>query len=325
MSSHFSIFLVFGIIFLNACGGGNADGSGDGSKPTPTDASAASVSAKLLADNSVSLTLSGAGTSTGPICVRQDALTPAASDPCFSDPKALALVQNHVITNESLSQRVVFTAWLLANNTVRRHASLSLPGKTCSAAAYAALTRLSTTLPAVCILTATGTGALRESVVLLEPVKAPISTQNFLRYVNQGFYDQTVFHRFLKGSLNVVQGGSFTHNGTTYLDKPATLTRIPLEPTLRTGLNNDQHTLAMARTSDPDSATSGFFVNTTANPGFNSQTERDGFTVFGRFIHGEGSWAELLTSVPNNAFTANDGGAVNPTTLVRLHWAYQIQ
>jgi peptidyl-prolyl cis-trans isomerase A (cyclophilin A) len=320
MNAHFFISLVFVVTFLSACGGGSGD-----QEPTPDDASPASMSAKLLADNSVRLTLSGAGTSTGPICVRQDALTPAASDPCFSEPKALALVQNHVITSESLTQRVVFTAWLRANNTVRRHASLSLPGKTCSAAAYAALTGLSTSLPAVCILTATGSGALRESVVLLEPVKAPISTQNFLRYVNQGFYDQTVFHRFLKDSLGVVQGGGFTHNGSIYQPKSPTLTQIPLEPTLRTGLNNDEHTLAMARTSDPDSATSGFFVNTKANPGFNSRTERDGFTVFGRFIHGQGSWAELLASVPNNAFTASDGGAVEPSTLVRLHWAYQIQ
>ena len=283
------------------------------------------MSARLLAANNVRLTLSGLGTSTGPICVRQDAITPTATDPCFTDPKALALLQDHVITNASNTQRVVLTAWLLANNTVRRHASLSIPGRTCSTDAYAALSKLSTTLPAVCMLTATGTGALRESVVLFEPVKAPISTANFLRYVNQGFYDQTVFHRFLKGSVNVVQGGGFTHNGSTYVDKPATLTRIPLESTLRTGLKNDQYTLAMARGDLADSATAGFFVNTTANPGFNSKTERDGYTVFGRFIHGEGSWAELLASVPNTAFTAADGGAVNPSTLVPLHWAYQIQ
>jgi cyclophilin family peptidyl-prolyl cis-trans isomerase len=323
MNAHFFLSLAFVITFLSACGGGSSDGSSGDKQPTPDDASPTSMSAKLLPDNSVRLTLSGAGTSTGPICVRQDALTPTVSDPCFNEPKAQALEQTHVITNESLTQRVVFTAWLRANNTVRRHASLSLPGKTCSAAAYAALTGLSTSLPAVCILTATGSGALRESVVLLEPVKAPISTQNFLRYVNQGFYDQTVFHRFLKDSLGVVQGGGFTHNGTSYQPKSATLTQIPLEPTLRTGLNNDEHTLAMARTSDPDSATAGFFVNTKANPSFNSQTEREGYAVFGRFIHGQGSWAELLASVPNNAFT--DGAAVNPSTLVRLHWAYQIQ
>ena len=282
------------------------------------------MSARLLAANNVRLTLSGMGTSTGPICVRQDANTPTATDPCFTDPKALALVQDHVITNASNAsntQRVVLTAWLLANNTVRRHASLSIPGRTCSTAAYDALTSLSTTSPAVCMLTATGAEALSESVVLLDPVNAPISTQNFLRYVNQGFYDQTVFHRFLKGS--VVQGGGFTHNGTTYVSKPATLGPIPLESTLRTKLNNEQYTLAMAR-GDPDTATAGFFVNTTDNPGFNSKTERDGYAVFGRFIHGGDSWEQLLVSVPDNAFT--NGEAVNPTsTLVRLHWAYQIQ
>lgn len=319
MSSNFFRYLSFGIIFLSACGGGSSDSSSGDNKPTPTDSSAASISAKLLPDSGVRLTLSGAGTSTGPICVRQDALTPAASDPCFSDPKALALVQNHVITNESLSQRVVFTAWLLANNTVRRHASLSLPGKTCSAAAYAALTSHSTPLPAVCILTATSTGALRESVVLLEPVKAPITTQNFLRYVNQGFYDQTVFHRFLKGSLGVVQGGGFVHNGTSYVSKAPTLGAIPLESTISTGLLNTAGTIAMARTNDPDSATAGFFVNTRDNPGFNSTNLRDGYAVFGRFIHGADSWTELLNSV------SGGNEVINPSPIVRMHWAYQIQ
>jgi hypothetical protein len=87
----------------------------------------------------------------------------------------------------------VFTAWVRSGSTVSRHASVSAPGKTCSTAAYAALTTANTTLPAVCIITSSG-----ESVLLLEKVKAPITVDNFLRYVNQGFYDQTVFHRFLK-------------------------------------------------------------------------------------------------------------------------------
>lgn len=319
MSSYFFRFFCLGILFLSACGGGSSDGSGGDDKPTSTNASAASISAKLLPDNSVRLTLSGAGTSSGPICVRQDALTPAGSDPCFKDPKALALVQNHVIANESLTQRVVFTAWLLANNTVQRLASVSLPGKTCSAAAYAALASHSSPLPAVCILTATSTGALRESVVLLEAVKAPISTENFLRYVNQGFYDQTVFHRFLKGSLGVVQGGGFVHNGTGYVSKAPTLGAVPLESTISTGLLNTAGTMALARTSDPDSATAGFFVNTRDNPGFNSTNMRDGYAVFGRFVHGTDSWSELLNSV------SGGNEVINPSPVVRMHWAYQIQ
>jgi len=171
----------------------------------------------------------------------------------------------------------------------------------------------------VCILTATGTGALRESVVLLEPVKAPITTQNFLRYVNQGFYDQTVFHRFLKGSLGVVQGGGFSHNGTSYIPKAPTLGAIPLESTISTGLLNTAGTMAMARTSDPDSATAGFFVNTRDNPGFNSTNLRDGYAVFGRFIHGADSWTELLNSV------SGGNEVINPSPIVRMHWAYQIQ
>jgi cyclophilin family peptidyl-prolyl cis-trans isomerase len=214
-----------------------------------------------------------------------------------------------------------------SGNTVSRHASVSAPGKTCSAAALAALTAANTTLPAVCIITGSG-----ESVLLLEKVKAPITVANFLRYVNQGFYDQTVFHRFLKsgvneraGEVNVVQGGSSSHNGSSYVDKDSTLPPIVLESTLTSLLRNTAGTIAMARTNDSDSGTAGFFVNTTDNPTFNSKTTRDGYAVFGTFIHGKESWSNLMNSVPSSAFTALDGGAIKPSTPVHLHWAYQIQ
>jgi cyclophilin family peptidyl-prolyl cis-trans isomerase len=168
-------------------------------------------------------------------------------------------------------------------------------------------------------LTGTST-ALQESILLLESVKARISTENFLRYVNQGFYDQTVFHRFLKGNLGVVQGGGFTHDGTAYVTKTATLSPIVLESTLQTGLKNTAGTISMARTTAPDSATAGFFVNTIDNSSFDSTNLRDGYAVFGRFIYGASNWTALLNSVSSSTTEI-----INPTPPVRLHWAYQIQ
>ncbi len=318
---------------MAACGGGGGGGNSDTGTDTGTNASTdtpsgqtsppinppASMSVRLLADNQVRLQLIGTGTPARPVCIRQDAVTPSASDPCFSNPEALTLEQTQKIT-PSDTQRKTFNAWLLkADNTVTRHASLSVPGRTCSTAAYASLVAAKTQLPAVCMLTATGTGDLRESVVLLEPVKAPISANNFLRYVNQGFYDQTVFHRFLRSGANVVQGGGFSHNGSNYVEKAANQQAIPLESTLRSGLSNTAGTIAMARTSEPDSATAGFFVNTTANLGFDSTNVRNGYAVFGQFIYGVASWGDLLGSVP----AGNE--VINPTSTVRLHWAYQIQ
>jgi cyclophilin family peptidyl-prolyl cis-trans isomerase len=208
----------------------------------------------------------------------------------------------------------VFTAWVRSGNTVSRHASVSAPGKTCSAAALAALPANST-LPAVCIITGSG-----ESVLLLEKVKAPITVANFLRYVNQGFYDQTVFHRFLKTGTQVVQGGGFSHDGSRYVTKASTLPAIVLESTLTSRLSNTAGTIAMARADDPDSATAGFFVNTGDNTNaYNSKTTRDGYAVFGEFIHGTQSWTSLANSV------SGSGEVTFPSTPVHLHWAYQIQ
>jgi peptidyl-prolyl cis-trans isomerase A (cyclophilin A) len=235
---------------------------------------------------------------------------PLASDSCFGD----QLQQVQTIANPSDTARVTFTAWVLSNTgSVSRHASVSLPGKTCSAAAYASIAN--TSLPAVCVITSAG-----ESMLRLEPVKAPVSTANFLRYVNQGFYDQTVFHRFFRGSPNFVQGGSFTHSNGGYVTKNSTLAAIALESTVQTGLKNEANTIAMARTSDPDSATAGFFVNTGANTGFDSTTTRDGYAVFGQVVHGTSAWASLLTTaVPGS------GEVQNPASPLWLRWAYQVQ
>ena len=292
---------------LAGCGGGGS-ASDSASESNAGAVVAASLSAKPLADNQVRLSLTGAPA--GRYCIRQVTDQPLASYSCFGD----QLQQVQTIANPSDTARVTFTAWVLSNTgTVSRHASVSLPGKTCSAAAYASIAN--TSLPAVCVITSAG-----ESMLRLEPVKAPVSTANFLRYVNQGFYDQTVFHRFFRGSPNFVQGGSFTHSNGGYVTKNSTLAAIALESTVQTGLKNEANTIAMARTSDPDSATAGFFVNTGANTGFDSTTTRDGYAVFGQVVHGTSAWASLLTTaVPGS------GEVQNPASPLWLRWAYQIQ
>jgi len=316
----FAIIAAMAFI-LSACGGGGSAPTSTPEAPTPSPALAA-LTAKPLAADKVRLTLSGVSAQASRFCIRQDATQPLAGDPCFSDSDSTALVQEKTIASPSNTQRAVFTAWVLAGSTVSRHASVSLAGKTCSAAAYAALTAANTTLPAVCIITGTG-----ESVLLLESVKAPITVGNFLRYVNQGFYDQTVFHRFLKTGTQVVQGGSTGYDGSNYVSKASTLPAIVLEPYASTGLSNKAGTIAMARTSELDSATSGFFVNTSDNSdSYDKSTARDPFAyaVFGRFIYGDTVWTTMLASVNSNELDIKST-VINSSPPRWLYWAYQIQ
>jgi cyclophilin family peptidyl-prolyl cis-trans isomerase len=108
--------------------------------------------------------------------------------------------------------------------------------------------------------------------------KAPITVQNFENYVKDGFYDGTVFHRVVKGF--VIQGGGFMSNGT---QKP---TSPPISLESNNGLSNVQYTIAMARTSDPNSATSQFFINTADNSFLDYNPQNPGYAVFGKVVSG---------------------------------------
>ena len=163
-------------------------------------------------------------------------------------------------------------------------------------------TSFSVPSPQITMVTSKGT-----IVVELYPAKAPVTVNNFLQYVNSGFYNNTIFHRVVSGF--VVQGGGFD---TSYSQK-ATLAPIVLETPAVTGLSNLHGTIAMARTSVLNSATSQFYVNTVDNAFLD--TSSGGYAVFGNVIQG-------MNVVGTIAAVAVDSNSV-PTTMVTVTSATQ--
>lgn len=111
--------------------------------------------------------------------------------------------------------------------------------------------------------------------------KAPLSVANFLKYVDEGFYQNTIFHRVIKDFM--IQGGGYT---VRYDEKA---THEPIKNEAANGLKNVRGSLAMARTQDPHSASAQFYINTVDNPDLDHQSEADdeyGYCVFGQVIEG---------------------------------------
>jgi peptidyl-prolyl cis-trans isomerase B (cyclophilin B) len=124
----------------------------------------------------------------------------------------------------------------------------------------------------------TSAGSIR---IELDDVAAPVSTANFLQYVAAGHYDNTVFHRVIKGFM--LQGGGFEPG---MKQKP---TQAQIKNEANNGLKNKRYTLAMARTSDPHSASAQFFINTVDNDFLDFRAENAqgwGYAVFGRVVQG---------------------------------------
>ncbi|MFI8225669.1 MULTISPECIES: peptidylprolyl isomerase [unclassified Pseudomonas] len=126
----------------------------------------------------------------------------------------------------------------------------------------------------------------------LDPVKAPISTKNFLDYVNSGFYNNTIFHRVIPGFM--VQGGGFTQQ------MQQKETKAPIKNEHKNGLANVRGTLSMARTSVPDSATSQFFINVKDNDFLD---QGDGYAVFGKVVKG----MDVVDIIVNSPTTTKSG------------------
>ena len=118
-------------------------------------------------------------------------------------------------------------------------------------------------------------------VLELAPHRAPQTVENFIQYVNDGFYDGTIFHRVIKNFM--IQGGGLTE----VMDRKPT--RQPIQNEADNGLKNRKGSIAMARTGDPHSATAQFFINTVdnANLDFRQKSVQGwGYCVFGRVVQG---------------------------------------
>ncbi|MGE4406769.1 peptidylprolyl isomerase [Pseudomonas sp.] len=122
------------------------------------------------------------------------------------------------------------------------------------------------------------TTSLGEIEIELEAEKAPTSVENFLGYVDSGFYDGTVFHRVIPGFM--IQGGGF---GEGLNQKP---TKAPIKNEADNGLHNVRGTLAMARTQNVNSATSQFFINHRDNAFLDHGARDFGYAVFGKVVRG---------------------------------------
>ncbi|MCK0536470.1 peptidylprolyl isomerase [Alcanivorax quisquiliarum] len=136
-------------------------------------------------------------------------------------------------------------------------------------------------------------------VIELHQDKAPVTVANFLQYVDQGHYDGTVFHRVIPRFM--IQGGGFTRD---YQQKD---TLAPITNEANNGLRNLRGTLAMARTSDPHSATSQFFINTVNNPNLDHRGENAsgwGYAVFGKVVKGM-DVVDRISALPTGRGTLN--------------------
>lgn len=135
-------------------------------------------------------------------------------------------------------------------------------------------------------------------VIQLNTEKAPISSENFLTYVKDGFYTGTIFHRVIKGFM--AQGGGFD------ADFKQKTTRSPIKNEANNGLPNARGTVAMARTSDPDSASAQFFINYKDNSFLNHTSPTSsgwGYAVFGEVVEG----MDVVDAMANQP-TGNRGG-----------------
>ena len=142
------------------------------------------------------------------------------------------------------------------------------------------------------------TTTLGEIIIQLNTEKAPVSSANFLTYVNDGFYNGTIFHRVIPGFM--AQGGGFD---TSFNQKTV---HAPIKNEADNGLANNRGTLAMARTNDPNSATAQFFINYKDNSFLNHTAKTSsgwGYAVFGEVIEG----MDVADAMAKQA-TGNRGG-----------------
>jgi peptidyl-prolyl cis-trans isomerase B (cyclophilin B) len=145
----------------------------------------------------------------------------------------------------------------------------------------------------------------------LDDEKAPASARNFVEHVKKGHYDGTVFHRVIKGFM--VQGGGFEPG---MRQKP---TGAPIQNEANNGLKNSRYTLAMARTSDPHSATAQFFINVADNAFLDHKSPTPqgwGYAVFGRVVEGN-DVVDAIEKVQTGRKSGHDDVPLEDVTILR--------
>jgi peptidyl-prolyl cis-trans isomerase B (cyclophilin B) len=153
--------------------------------------------------------------------------------------------------------------------------------------------------------------SLGDITLELDGAKAPLSTNNFVDYVTSGHFDGTVFHRVIPGFM--IQGGGFTAD---MVQKP---TKAPIANEADNGRKNDRGTVAMARTSDPNSASSQFFINLASNAFLNHTAptlQGWGYAVFGEVVHGL-DVVDQIVQVPTGNKGPHSDVPCEPVTIVK--------
>jgi peptidyl-prolyl cis-trans isomerase A (cyclophilin A) len=189
--------------------------------------------------------------------------------------------------------------------TSRRHASRWIATALLAPLLWSGAAQAQSAPPRVTLQTSLGAIVLE-----LQPDKAPATVANFLQYVQEGHYAGTVFHRVIPNFM--IQGGGYTAN---MQDKP---TRAPIALESRNGLRNVRGTIAMARTSVPNSATAQFFINTQDNPFLDQPTSQDGhgYAVFGRVVSGM-DVVDKIRAVPTTRRGMHADVPAEPVTILK--------
>ncbi|GAB4118340.1 MAG: hypothetical protein Fur0014_19580 [Rubrivivax sp.] len=280
----------FGLVMLvAACGGGGGETAAPPppapAPPPPAASTITGLSVAMLADANAPLryrgtalvTVTGTGLSGASLSFGGNACTLASAPAGFIDSDTTRYRQCTLVRTGAQQLTVA-----LAGGAVAQAVDLTVP------------------LPQVTMSVTSSGSALGSFVLTLDPARAPITVDNFLAYVNAGFYDGTVIHRHSPNF--VLQGGGYAAPVSAAglpAEKP-TNPPIPLED--NTGLSNLRYSVAMARTALPDTATSQFFINLADNTFLDGTTTTRGYAVFGSVTDGtaliEAMRAAPCTAVP---------------------------
>lgn len=241
---------------------------------------------------------------------------PNPNDTCFQSSNILQLPGN-----SSTPIRKYFVWAKDAFGNVSNNFSAWAP--TCSATSLTA--SAASSFNTVCLVTSLGEMAFEINSA------APITASNFLKYINDGFYTSLVFHRIISNMM--VQGGGFTYSNSMstsntvdgFTPVAPTYPPIALEAPSLTGLSNTVGTIAMARGTTLNSATSQFFINTVDNSS-TLDTSAGGYAVFGKIISGQDTLNAIASvNVSSGNLNSTDTVPSEPTTPPIIYWAAQMK